>query len=98
MPRIHRRASIPLGLLVLAGCTAAIGDEPPVVVRVPSPEVIIGGGRGGFPVEDLGIPPGHMPPPGSCRIWYPDRPPGHQPPPDPCGGAVPPGAILVRGR
>jgi len=26
------------------------------------------------------IPPGHMPPPGKCRIWYPNRPPGQQPP------------------
>ena len=45
------------------------------------------------------IPPGHLPPPGSCRIWYPDRPPGHQPPPGNCrelSWHVPPGAILVR--
>lgn len=45
------------------------------------------------------IPPGHLPPPGYCRIWYPDRPPGHQPPPAPCHhlyGRVPYGAILVR--
>ncbi len=27
------------------------------------------------------IPPGHLPPPGEFRLWYPDRPPGHQPPP-----------------
>jgi hypothetical protein len=33
----------------------------------------------------LGIPPGHLPPPGKCRLWYPDRPPGHQPPPESCG-------------
>ena len=32
----------------------------------------------------LGIPPGHLPPPGKCRLWYPDRPPGHQPPPERC--------------
>jgi hypothetical protein len=46
------------------------------------------------------IPPGHLPPPGACRIWYPDRPPGHQPPPGDCYSLqhrVPPGAILVRG-
>ncbi len=48
--------------------------------------------------EDLGIPRGHLPPPGACRIWYPDRPPGQQPPPGSCGGIVPPGAVLVRGR
>jgi hypothetical protein len=27
------------------------------------------------------IPPGHLPPPGEGRLWFPDRPPGHQPPP-----------------
>jgi hypothetical protein len=46
------------------------------------------------------VPPGHMPPPGECRIWYPDRPPGQQPPPGDCGVLqyqVPPGAILVQG-
>ena len=30
------------------------------------------------------IPPGHLPPPGECRAWYPDLPPGHQPPPFRC--------------
>jgi hypothetical protein len=30
----------------------------------------------------LGIPPGHLPPPRKCRLWYPDRPPGHRPPPE----------------
>lgn len=46
------------------------------------------------------VPPGHMPPPGECRIWFPDRPPGHQPPPGPCHRLkyqVPPGAYLIRG-
>lgn len=32
------------------------------------------GGRGG-----RGIPPGHMPAAGQCRVWFDDRPPGHQP-------------------
>ena len=26
----------------------------------------------------LGIPPGHLPPPGLCRVWLPGEPPGHQ--------------------
>jgi hypothetical protein len=47
------------------------------------------------------VPPGHLPPPGQCRVWFPDRPPGHQPPPGDCYALqfqVPPGAVLVRGR
>lgn len=31
-----------------------------------------------------GIPPGHLPPPGECRVWYDNRPPGQQPPPTSC--------------
>lgn len=52
------------------------------------------------PPHYVDIPPGHLPPPGECRIWFPDRPPGHQPPPGPCYRLqyeVPPGAILVEG-
>lgn len=50
--------------------------------------------------QPVHIPPGHLPPPGQCRIWFPDRPPGHQPPPGPCRKLrhqVPPGAVLVQG-
>ena len=40
------------------------------------------------------IPNGHLPPPGECRVWYPNRPPGQQPPPYKCGqspGRIEPG-------
>ncbi len=46
------------------------------------------------------VPEGHMPPPGLCRIWYPDKPPGQQQPPGDCRDLhhqVPPDAILIRG-
>lgn len=32
----------------------------------------------------INIPKGHFPPPGHCRIWYPDREAGQQPPPQRC--------------
>jgi hypothetical protein len=34
-----------------------------------------------------GIPPGQMPPPGQCRVWYEGRPPGQQPRPTNCDDA-----------
>lgn len=46
------------------------------------------------------VPPGHLPPPGQCRIWYPGRPPGQQPPPGDCRELrhqVPSGACLIVG-
>ena len=48
-----------------------------------------------------GVPKGHYPPPGSCRIWYPNRSPGQQPPPADCGSlsgvALEPGAFILHG-
>ena len=36
----------------------------------------------------LGIPPGHLPPPGECRVWIPGTPPGRQTPPRSCDGIM----------
>ena len=36
------------------------------------------------PRQTVRVPPGHMPRPGYCRLWYPGRPPGHQPRARPC--------------
>jgi hypothetical protein len=35
------------------------------------------GGR--YSAEAQGVPPGYLPPPGTCRVWYDGRPAGHQP-------------------
>jgi len=46
----------------------------------------------------LGIPPGHLPPPGQCKIWVPGRPPGHQGPSGNCSelrASAPAGSWLV---
>lgn len=50
--------------------------------------------------DEIAIPRGHWPPPGQCRIWFPDRPAGHQPPPGSCKKLrkrIPSGAFLMQG-
>jgi hypothetical protein len=47
-----------------------------------------------------GVPPGHYPKAGECRLWVPGRPPGQQAPPTACArlrGAVPAGAFVLYG-
>ncbi|WP_205509926.1 hypothetical protein [Longitalea arenae] len=41
-----------------------------------------------YPFADLGIPYGHLPPPGACKIWIPGLPPGQQGPPQSCESAM----------
>ncbi|HXL11474.1 MAG TPA: hypothetical protein VN955_08760 [Gemmatimonadales bacterium] len=48
----------------------------------------------------LGVPPGHLPKPGECRVWIPGVPPGRQPRPKSrdCGGiaaVAPPGSWIL---
>jgi len=45
--------------------------------------------------HNLNVPPGHYPPAGMYRIWYPGRPPGHQPQPVAYGS--PPNAPITDG-
>ena len=52
------------------------------------PSSALGQGRGrGNDRRTHGIPPGHMPRPGECRVWIDGRPPGQQPPPTDCRSA-----------
>ncbi len=67
-------------VLLLTGCSATISTGSPqyreaVVIRHDKP-------------PKLGIPRGHLPSPGSCRIWLPGRPPGQQPAATYCADAV----------
>ena len=86
-----------VGAGVGAAAGAAIGQR-----NTHSDRHVVVEGSGHHPVAHSGVrvPPGHMPPPGKCRVWFPDRPPGHQPPPGHCGELrhhVPQGAVLVGG-
>lgn len=103
-----KRGSIKISIVVLAGillagCSGSYAidsngatiDADPVVIG-PAPHPRHPGGHGPNHGKAR-IPAGHYPPPGSCRVWYPDRPPGHQPPPTSCNVRVPSGAFLVRG-
>src|SRR5262249_41636834 len=67
---------------------------PPTVVVVPSPpppeSVVV------VEPRQIHVPPGHYPPRGFCRLWYPGRPPGHQPPPMACSQLTGrPGAFVL---
>jgi hypothetical protein len=51
-----------------------------------------------YSYNELHVPPGHLPPPGACRVWYPNKPPGHQPAPIDCptaGAVAPPGTWVI---
>lgn len=49
--------------------------------------ILLGTAAHAGPPRTFGIPPGHLPAPGLCRIWTPGMPPGHQPPPIACAAA-----------
>lgn len=51
-----------------------------------------------YDFAEMRIPKGHLPPPGECKVWFPERPAGQQPPPQSCSSAImskPPGAWII---
>jgi hypothetical protein len=74
-----------LAVIALPACGPRSTPPPP------EPEVIESEERRARRDADrrgpLGIPEGHLPPPGECRVWYPGRPAGQQPPPTSCAEA-----------
>ena len=56
--------------------TISIGPDPEG--RAPTSTAA---NRGPSTAATLGVPPGHLPKPGECRIWIPGTPPGQQPKP-----------------
>ena len=92
-------------LLTIFGCASRgtvilESEEGRVIIESKGEKPYSRGTAPYYPGEILKIPKGHMPPPGKCRIWYPDLPPGQQPPAGECEDLqyhVPPGAWLIRG-
>lgn len=94
---MRRSAVWMVHLLAVSACSPPPGTPPP-----PEPEVkeIEEAHATRDPDREgpLGIPEGHLPPPGECRVWYPGRPAGQQPAPEGCGGAeadAPPGSWVL---
>jgi hypothetical protein len=63
-----------LAILGLSACAKpVVENQPQPDARAPSAAA-----------ATLGVPPGQLPLPGYCRLWFPGRPPGHQPKAGPC--------------
>src|SRR5437660_1821755 len=80
-----------LGFAFAAGCTRTTRT----VLVVPEARA-----AGPSTAATLGIPPGHLPKPGECRVWIPGVPPGRQPRPQSraCAGieaVAPPGSWII---
>ena len=85
-----RQLAAGLAVVSAMGCSTSISTPEPQ----PSPATR----RGPSTAATLGIPPGHLPAPGMCRVWVPGTPPGHQARARSCDGiegAAPAGSWIV---
>jgi len=57
---------------ILAATACKPASSPPQTTPASAPR------RSPSTAATLDIPPGHLPPPGQCRIWVPGKAPGHQ--------------------
>jgi hypothetical protein len=73
MSGLARGGAVALILVATAGCGVRVGTTPEPAANGSQAEA-----RGPSTAARLGIPPGHLPPPGRCKIWIPGDPPGHQ--------------------
>jgi hypothetical protein len=71
-----RQLASALAVLSATACTTISTGAP----SQPAPAAR----RGPSTASTLGIPPGHLPAPGMCRVWMPGEPPGHQAKPRSC--------------
>ena len=88
--RLATIAAATIAFLAAAACK-------PIPASEPAPESAPRG-RSPSTAATLGIPPGHLPPPGMCRVWMPGEPPGHQAKSRSCSGierTAPAGSYIV---
>jgi hypothetical protein len=87
------RLLVPCTMLIAAtACSAVISPNK----DAPAPEPAAS--RGPSTAATLKIPPGHLPPPGQCRVWVQGLPPGKQPKARGCSGiedTAPPSSWVV---
>lgn len=90
MPTLRHTFAPALIALAIAACARRV-----VVVDTPrDPEPA----RGQNTRITLDVPPGHIPPPGQCRVWIPGRPAGRQARARSCDGIereAPAGAMIL---
>lgn len=96
-----------IAALTVLAASAACSSRQPDVDTDPAQGAVIassadtGGNGNKSTAATLGIPPGHLPPPGQCKVWMPGEPPGQQKKKYQAGDCsyverqVPPGGWLV---
>ena len=82
---MHRFALIGVSLLLAGACsstTRTVGVEPsPQQRSTASASAGAAASNHASTAATLGVPPGHLPQAGECRVWIPGTPPGKQPGP-----------------
>jgi len=68
--RSARVVSAAFAIIAAAACRPIVSAPPDQPEPAPR--------RSPSTAATLGIPPGHLPSPGMCRVWVPGKPPGHQ--------------------
>jgi hypothetical protein len=92
--------------IILAGCgrksaTTVPGGPAGSVLSAEQPGGASARGPARGPRRLNGVPPGHYPKPGECRLWVPGRPPGQQARPTACRNIpsrIPAGAFILYGN
>ncbi len=74
---MHRAHLGLAALALLAACTSSPPPQPAPAPR-PTPAARGNANENASTAARLGIPPGHLPEPGTCRVWLPGVPPGQQ--------------------